>query len=244
MKGFFLPRLGRRSRKFARRIGVTTVLEDVLFDSALNQNWHMQFSERAALLHVLSRVTPEVSLEIGTFQCGSLRPIAAASKHVFTFDIDENQHRVSPLFPNVTFVTGDSARTLPPIIDQLNAGEEEVNFILVDGSHEEAGVASDLLQCVRYIPKRRPTVILAHDSANPAVRAGMMNVPWDDFPHVHAVDLDFVPGMLYDRADIQGQIWGGLAAILLLPQKREASVSFTATFEPSRKALLEKSIYR
>jgi hypothetical protein len=223
---------------------VASVLEDVLFDPMLNQDWHMQLSERAALMHVLSRVEPEVSIEIGTFRCGSLRPIAAASKRVFTFDIDENQHRVSPLFPNVKFVAGDSAVTLPPIIDELNAGEDDVNFILVDGSHEEAGVTSDLLQCARYIPKRRPTVILAHDSANPAVRAGIRNVAWNDFPHVHAVDLDFVPGMLYDRPDINGQIWGGLGLILLLPEEREGLVTVTQTFEPSRRAMLEKSIYR
>ncbi|WDZ80927.1 class I SAM-dependent methyltransferase (plasmid) [Ensifer adhaerens] len=223
---------------------MSSAYEDVLFDPALNQNWHMQFSERAALLHVLSRLRPEISIEIGTFQCGSLRPIAAASKRVFTFDIDENQHRISPLFPNVTFVTGDSATTLPPIIDQLNEGREDVNFILVDGSHEESGVRSDLLQCARYVPKRRPTMILAHDSANPIVRTGILTVPWNDFPHVHTVDLDFVPGMLYDRPDINGQIWGGLAAVLMMPERREGQVMITTQFEPSRQALLEKSVYR
>jgi hypothetical protein len=223
--------------------GVTTAYEDVLFDPKLNKNWHMQFSERAALLYVLSRMKPEVSIEIGTFQCGSLRPIAAASKRVFTFDIDENQHRVRPLFRNVTFVTGDSAVTLPGVIDQLNRGREEVNFILVDGSHEEAGVTADLLQCLRYIPKRSATMILAHDSSNPAVRAGLMNVDWNTFPHVHTVDLDFVPGMLYDRPDINGQIWGGLAAILMLPKHRDREICVTAPFEYSRQALIAKSAY-
>jgi hypothetical protein len=148
------------------------------------------------------------------------------------------------LFPNVNFVTGDSAKTLPPIIDGLNAGDEEVNFILVDGSHEEEGVRSDLIQCSRYIPKRRPAVILAHDSANPAVRAGMISVPWQECPYVHSINLDFVPGMLYDRADIKGQIWGGLAAILMLPEKRIGAIEMVATFEPSRQALLERSVYR
>ncbi len=221
-----------------------SVLENILFDPDLNQNWHMQLSERAALMHILRRLKPEVSIEIGTFQCGSLRPIADASKRVYTFDIDENQHRIRPLFPNVTFVTGDSAVTLPPIIDQLNAGDEEVNFILVDGSHEKEGVTSDLLQCLRYIPKSGPTIILGHDSANPAVRAGMLSVPWNDYPHVHTVDIDFVSGMLYDRPDIDGQIWGGLAAITLLPEKREGQVYINMPFERSRQALLAKSIYR
>ncbi|NVD39794.1 class I SAM-dependent methyltransferase [Ensifer sp. HO-A22] len=222
---------------------MTNAFEDFLFDDGVNQNWHMQLSERVALMHVLGRVKSEVSLEIGTFQCGSLRPIAAASKRVITFDIDENQHRISPLFPNVKFVTGDSAQTLPPIIEALNSGDEEVNFILVDGSHEEDGVRRDLIECIKYVPKRRPTVILAHDSANPAVRAGITSVPWVGCPYVHAINLDFVPGMLYDRADINGQIWGGLAAILMLPEPRKSEIDISATFEPSRRALLEKSVY-
>jgi hypothetical protein len=115
--------------------------------------------------------------------------------------------------------------------------------MLVDGSHEEAGVTSDLLQCVRYRPKRRPTIILVHDSANPAVRAGLLNVRWNDYGHVHAVDLDFVPGMLYDRADIAGQIWGGLAVVLMLPETRQGVVGVNAPFEYSRQVLLEHSVY-
>lgn len=221
-----------------------SVLENIIFDPDLNQNWHMQLSERTALMHILAKLKPEVSIEIGTFQCGSLRPIASASKRVYTFDIDENQHRISPLFPNVTFVTGDSAATLPPVIDQLNASDEEVNFILVDGSHEKEGVTSDLLQCLRYIPKRGPTIILGHDSANPAVRAGMLAIQWDQYPHVHSVDIDFVSGMLYDRSDIYGQIWGGLAAITLLPEKRQGSVQISMPFEHSRQTLLGNSIYK
>uniref|UniRef100_A0A9E8CSJ1 Class I SAM-dependent methyltransferase n=1 Tax=Bosea sp. NBC_00436 TaxID=2969620 RepID=A0A9E8CSJ1_9HYPH len=222
---------------------MTTVLENVLFDQKFNENWHMQLSERAGLLHTLNRIRPDVSLEIGTFLCGSLRPIAAMSRRVYTFDIDPNQHRSSALFPNVSFITGDSAKTLPLIIEKINASDEEVNFILVDGSHEEEGVRGDLTHCLRYKPKLRPTVILMHDSANPAVRAGILSAPWSDCPFVHGVDLDFVPGLLFDRADIKGQIWGGLAAAVMLPTPRSGPLEITSTFEPSRQALLKQSAY-
>jgi hypothetical protein len=219
---------------------MTHPLEAALFDAALNSNWHMQLSERVALMYVLQRMNPDVSLEIGTFLGGSLRPIAAASRHVYALDIDD---RTIPELANVSFVIGNSAQTLPPIIDELNDSDRELNFILIDGDHSEIGVRNDIIQCLRYLPKLQSTIILMHDSSNPAVRKGIAEAPWDDSPYIHGLDLDLIPGMLYDRSDIKGQMWGGLAAAIMLPEKRSGAVSVQASFEPSRLALLEKSIY-
>ncbi|WP_157783670.1 hypothetical protein [Bradyrhizobium liaoningense] len=109
------------------------VIETALFDPYFNENWHMQLSERVALCYVVDRAKPDISIEIGTFLGGSLRPIAAASCQVYTFDIDD---RTLPGFSNVSFIAGNSTETLPPIIDQINASEErEINFILIDGDH-------------------------------------------------------------------------------------------------------------
>ncbi len=188
---------------------MSQVLEDVLFDLTPGQDWHMQHSERVALLYILSRLRPDVSIEIGTFRCGSLGPISRASRNVYTFDIDPNQHRAKSQFSNVEFVTGNSANTLPPIIDYINRSDRDLQFILVDGSHEEEGVRADLTECLRYRPKSTPTIIVMHDSSNPVVRSGIAKAPWNECPYVHALDMDFVPGMLYDRADIKGEIWVG-----------------------------------
>lgn len=215
-------------------------LENALFDPSINQDWHMQFSERAALMYVLSRTTPDVSIEIGTFLGGSLRSIAAASQSVYTFDLDD---RTLPGYPNVSFIAGNSAATLPPIIEEINASEREINFILIDGDHSESGVRNDIANCLNYRPKHRATVILMHDSSNPAVRKGIIDAPWDASPHIHGVDLDFVPGMLYDREDIKGQIWGGLAAAVMLPEKRSGGVAVQSSFDHSLSVLMEKSIY-
>lgn len=215
-----------------------TVIDRLLFGPDSNRNWHMSFAERTALLHLLALAKPDVSIEIGTFMGGSLRPISRASRHVYTFDIDANQHRDISGFTNVTYVTGDSRVTLPPIIEELNDGSEEVNFVLVDGTHEACGVATDIVNCLRYSPKSRPTYILMHDSSNPAVRAGIQAVPWAANPHVHALDLDFVNGLLYDRADIHNQLWGGFALAVILPTTRTTDLEVTAYFEHSRHALL------
>ena len=222
------------------RCTVANALENLLFDPAFNENWHMQFSERVALVYVLSRIRSEVSIEIGTFLCGSLRPISAASGHVYTFDIDD---RTDPLFSNVSFISGDSAKTLPPVIEKINELEEELGFILVDGGHEENAVKNDIANCLQYRPKSRPTVILMHDSSNPAVRKGIIGAPWAENSHVHVLNLDFVPGLLNDYETMKGQIWGGFAIALMLPEKRSGGLTVQAPFDHSLSVLMEKSVH-
>jgi hypothetical protein len=219
---------------------VKSSLENALFDPDINKNWHMSFSERAALMYTLSRTNPDVSIEIGTFLGGSLRSIAAASRHVYTFDLDD---RTIPGLSNVSFITGNSSETLPPIIDEISSSDREINFILVDGDHSEAGVKNDIANCLRYQPKKRSTIILMHDSSNPSVRKGIIDAPWADNPYVHAVELDFVGGVLFGSEELKGQIWGGLAVAVVLPEKRSGDVYWQASFEPVRSVLLEKSIY-
>jgi hypothetical protein len=221
-----------------------SALEDALFRPTLNQNWHMVPPERAALLYVLSQARPEVSIEIGTFLAGSLRPISAHSKRVITFDIDEQQHRVAPMFPNTTFIAGDTAVTLPPIIEGLNAGSEELGFILIDGSHETDGVTADVNNCLKYRPKTKTCFILMHDSSNPAVRKGILAGAWHECPYVHGLDVDFVGGALYNRPDIKGEIWGGLGVAILKPEPRDFDLQVQAPFQYSLDQLHLNSVYK
>lgn len=148
-----------------------------------------------------------------------------------------------PGLPNVEFVIGDSKATLPLIIDGINASDREINFILIDGDHSEEGVRIDITNCLEYRPKTRPTIILMHDSCNPTVRNGIKDAPWSDSPYLHEVFFDFVPGVLFDWDSLKGQIWGGFAAAVMFPEKRSGSVSIQAPFEPSRLAMVAKSIY-
>lgn len=212
-------------------------LKSTIFPSEVISDWHMTFAERCAYYQIISHVMPKVAIEIGTFRGGSLAPLSRLSEKVYTFDIDANQHRVNPLFPNVEFVTGDTRATLPPIIKHLNETNACLEFILIDGSHETDGVTSDVNTCLQFVPKQKPLIIAMHDSSNPAVRAGILNGDWNSCPYVHALDLDFVPGMLYDRADIKDQIWGGLGVAVLMPEPRKGRLSTSAGFGYSLLAL-------
>lgn len=214
-----------------------TTFNSTIFSPAWDTDWHMQGGERATLLYLLSMLRPRVSIEIGTFRAGSLRPIAHYSGKTYTFDIDPGQHRIASLFPQVEFVTGDTAVTLPPIIDAISRRGDELGFVLVDGSHETAGVRHDIDACLRYVPRTGPCVIVMHDSSNPAVRAGILAAGWQDCPHAHALDVDFVPGLLHHRKDIRNQLWGGMAVGLLLPERRIGPLDLRADFAHTLEAV-------
>jgi hypothetical protein len=54
----------------------------------------------------------------------------------------------------------------------------------------------------------------------------MMRANWAGNPHVHMVELDFVPGrfMTKEEPDSYREMWCGLALGVLLPEKRSGEV--------------------
>src|SRR5690349_1831206 len=125
--------------------------------------------ERAAIAGVLAELRPRLSLEIGTAEGGSLRTIARYSEAVHTFDFAP---AVSDPPANVTFHAGDSHELLPRVLEEIAGAGQTVDFVLVDGDHSTEGVRRDLLDLLGS-PALGPTIVLAHDSANAQVRAGL-----------------------------------------------------------------------
>ena len=77
--------------------------------------------------------------------------------------------------------------------------------------------------CWRYWPTKRPLYVVMHDSFNPECRRGMKEAPWETNPHVHAVELDFVVGMLCGNDEPPGYeraMWCGLGLALFFPERR------------------------
>ena len=56
--------------------------------------WQMSFGERAAIEGVLAQLRPQLAIEIGTAEGGSLERIAAHSERVISFDLVEPQPQV------------------------------------------------------------------------------------------------------------------------------------------------------
>jgi hypothetical protein len=167
--------------------------------------WQMSYGERAALTGLLATLRPELSVEIGRAEGGSLRCLAAYSTDVVSFDLVESD----VVMHGVWTYVGDSHVQLPKFLADAVAADRTVDFVLVDGDHTTEGVRQDIEDLLAS-PAIRHTVIVAHDSLNPEVRAGLTAV---DYEAAGAwIDLDFVPGCVV--ADTR-QRWRGLALIVV-----------------------------
>jgi hypothetical protein len=179
--------------------------------------WQMQQGERFALDGLLAALRPRLAVEVGTFEGGSLRRIAAYAEHVHAFDVDPKVAELADELDNVSFHIGDSAEQLPRVLADLASQGRHVDFALVDGAHTRAAVRADGAALLAADACRQ-TVIVFHDSANSDVRAGLEDLELPEHPKVALALLDCVPGYLvqaHTEAELVGQAFNGLALIVL-----------------------------
>ena len=111
---------------------------DDAFKDKYPLRWHMAPAERLSLIALIDALRPNISIEVGTAQGGSLQVLAEYSKRVYALDLEQPQG-VTP-FPNVEHITGDSHETLPALLARL----ERFDFALIDGDHSCNGVRRDI----------------------------------------------------------------------------------------------------
>ncbi len=186
----------------------------VLADSV----WQMTFGERFALEGLVSQLRPQLAIETGTAQGGSLRRIAAHSAEVHAFDIEPEVAKLGDEIANATIHIGDSSVTLPEVLAGFAAAGRDVDFALVDGDHTFEGVQRDLLALLASDACAQ-TVIAIHDTANDTVRAGIDALDLPHHPKVVLCMLDFVPGYMviegHETYSLMG--WNGLGLLILDP---------------------------
>ena len=176
-----------------------------------DERWQMTIGERAALEGILSQLKPELALEIGTAQGGSLRRIVEHSREVHSFDMHLTPDAEAEEFRDVHFHTGDTHELLRPWLDGIREAGRRLDFVLVDGDHSAEGVQADVRDILESGVLEG--VMLLHDSMNPEVRRGMRGADIAGHSAVRYVDLDFVSGHLtrYGQGgEYFGQLWGGL----------------------------------
>jgi hypothetical protein len=214
--------------------------------SSSHDEWLMTDAERATLHSLLSTLKPQCAIEVGVYKAGSLAILSAHSQKVYALDIDPAcESAYASGFPNVEFITGSSAETLPKLIDRMQASGEVLDFVLIDADHSTEWVRRDIDNVLRYRP-HRPLYIIMHDSFNPGCRRGMMQANWSDNPHAHMVELDFVVGRLItqEESDSYRQMWCGFALGVLLPEKRSGDLIMRENESLAYQSALRHSVYR
>lgn len=196
-------------------------------DSYAGLHWQMTAGERFALQDLLRRLSPDVAVEIGTYMGGSLQVLSRFSREVVSVDIDPGvPGRLQGMFPNVSYRTGRSAELLPEILTSFVAAGRHVGFVLIDGDHSALGVCRDI-QAVLSVAPRGRLVVLMHDSFNPDCRRGIVSADWAACPYVHAVEVDFVPGVYHESPHdtaAERSMWGGFACAVIDPVARKGQL--------------------
>jgi hypothetical protein len=189
-------------------------------------DWAMTFAEKFAMVGILERLRPEMALEIGTLNGGSLSVISRYAERVVSIDPNpEVKARLGDTFCNVDFITDSSRNVLPGLIDDLNGDKRDLQFVLIDGDHSEDGVRRDILDVLKYRP-RTSLWILMHDSFNPDCRRAMKSIDWEANPHVHWINYDFIPGFLSNLPGWEDQMWCGFALAYLEARPREGKLAY------------------
>lgn len=200
------------------------ILEQVTEDLSpdypnLVPRWQMSACERITLVGLLSSIRPQISIEIGTRDGGSLAVIAKHSRRVYSLDIDPTVPQRMKPFDNVEYITGNSRDTLPRLLTQLAEQNDGPEFILVDGDHSAQGARHDCQNILNVRPTRKLRVLI-HDSFNPDVRRGIKMAQWSANPYVHALYLDFTKGIVTHKSRFWWEMWQGFALAVLKPEER------------------------
>jgi Cephalosporin hydroxylase len=227
--------------------GLGLAFAPMIFRSAgghCSLDWMMSPAEQVAMVYLLEHLQPNVAIEIGTRFGGSLQILARFCDRVYSLDIDpEVPKRLEGRFSNVEFLIGPSAENLPPLLSRLQNEGAEVGFVLVDGDHSAEGVRTDINILLKYKPLTTLYIVM-HDSFNPECRRGLSTANWAGCPHVHAVELDFVAGVVNPVPSMRGQLWGGLALGILKPELRHGRFELTGrselTYELAQEAVLHR----
>ena len=207
---------------------------------AITLPWDMSRVERMAFQHLLGNLQPSIALEVGTGDGGSLQAIMQYADEAISIDVNmDTQTNLQKLdgFNGVEFIAGDSARVLPELVQLINTNQLNVNFVYIDGDQSTAGAQSDFEAALKIVPKQT-TCIVMHNSFLPQVRRALLNVNWQQSPHVHYVDIDYVQGAYVPMEYGACKLIGGLAVALLKPEPRTEALDVYRSYDHAFNMLL------
>lgn len=219
-------------------------LDTFLHPYLKDREWQMTRPERSTLAHLLARIKPKCSIEIGVFHGGSTALIASYSEKVHSIDINPDVANYIEDIPNVEIHIGDSSSIVPELFSSFEKEQTPLEFVLIDGDHSLEGVQRDCRLFINELKPTRPIYIAMHDSFNPDVREGIRTAGWEENPYVSLLDLDFVYGFISQAPGVYFRsMWGGIALAVLSPEKRQKPLTIGAALDFEGYLLLPFSSY-
>jgi hypothetical protein len=186
------------------------------------ENWEMELSERMIFTYILQVIKPQLSLEIGSRNGGSLSALSRLSQRVDVIDIDTTIPQRLSKFTNVNFHIGDSREVLPSLLAKYEKLGVWPEFIHVDGAHDLEGAYWDIHHILSIVPKRE-VIIMMHDSFNQDVRAAIKKLKLADYRNLSYANIDFISGVLHTKKENANELWGGFALFVLSPERQKAA---------------------
>ena len=141
------------------------------------------------------------------------------------------------LFTGVEFLAGEPAEVLPEIVNLINMNQLNVNFVYIDCDNSAIQSQIYIEAALKIVPKQ-PTCVVIHNSFLPRVRRAMIDVDWQENPHVHYVDVDFVQGAYLPIEYGACELVGGLAVALLRPELRKEKLEIYRSYDHAYNMLL------
>ena len=190
-------------------------------------DWEMSRAEKYCLINILQTIKPDYSMEVGTYQGGSLQVISKFSKNVCSIDISSEPRRtLSSTYKNVDFVVGNSTEVMPEQFEKIEKEGRQLNFLLVDADHSRKGVYRDL-KCVLDYDHKYDLIIILHDSFNPQCRKGIKDIDFDKYHNIEFIDLDYIPGNFWHNETYR-EMWGGFGLIKIGGSRKNTYVNQAA----------------
>ncbi|ARN78515.1 hypothetical protein BST97_11245 [Nonlabens spongiae] len=213
-------------------------------EDEFSYEWHMSRNERYAFIKLLEKIKPKTAIEIGCFKGGSLEVLSKYCEKVYSFDIMPSvKKNLDAAFPNVEIMIGDSAKLVPDVIKKIDQDpEEQLEFVLIDGDHSYKGVQRDIRAVLEHKIKNRVFVVF-HDSFNPICRKAILNINYDEYPHVQYVELDYISGLFLKSEKIYREMWGGLALMVLDKKPRQGKLKVSQCQKLMFDAIYWRSIH-
>ncbi len=176
-------------------------------------------AEALMLEGLFERLKPRVALEINMAGVTGWPLSNDYCLHAYAIQSHGDKNLGKNVARDLRVNFGPLAHELPSIFNEFDVAGEPLDLIVMAGDGAQSEIRDAIGLVLGYRPMV-PFVVVIWKAGERACRDALCSVSWAANPHVHGVDLDFLPGRPSCNASEEGQLRGGVALVYLSPAPR------------------------